>query len=141
MALVVKLHPDDLPKKAESLDSKSFKKKVYDVEDKNVKFLGDKPAIVDFYSTWCGPCKMLSPIIDELSEEYKGKVDFHKVNIDDELDLAVAFGVRSVPMLLYIPTEGKPELQAGAPPKDQIKYYVDGLLTKSKEKNKDDSDK
>tara|TARA_Y100000593_G_C4280646_1_gene322586 strand:- start:1093 stop:1485 length:393 start_codon:yes stop_codon:yes gene_type:complete len=127
-----------------NITTEDFKKKVYDIDnvketDSELKLLNDKPVVIDFYAPWCGPCKMLSPVIDELSKEYKGKVDFHKVNIDDELDLAVAFGVRSVPMLLYIPTKGKPELQAGAPPKDQIKYYVDGLLTKSE--GNDDSDK
>ena len=128
-----------------NITTKEFKKKVYDIDnvkstDTELKLLGKKPVVVDFYAPWCGPCKMLSPIIDELSEEYKN-IDFYKVDIDDELELAVAFGVRSVPMLLYIPTKGKPELQAGAPSKDQIKYYIEGLISKSDNKEKDDNKK
>tara|TARA_Y100001938_G_C7764527_1_gene270191 strand:- start:54 stop:452 length:399 start_codon:yes stop_codon:yes gene_type:complete len=132
MALVVKLHPDDLPKKAESLDSKSFKKKVYDVEDKNVKFLGDKPAIVDFYSTWCGPCKMLSPIFDKFADKYKDKIDFYKVNIDDELELAVAFNVMSVPNLLFIPMDSEAKLLPGAPNEDQLEQLIQENLIEEK---------
>ena len=95
-----------------------------------MKFLGDKPAIVDFYSTWCGPCKMLSPIFDKLSDKYEGKVDFYKVNIDDELDLAVAFNVMSVPNLLFIPMESEAKLLPGAPSESQLEQLIDENLLK-----------
>ena len=124
---------------ATHITTEDFKKKVYDIDnikpEEGLKLIGNKPVVVDFYAPWCGPCKVLEPIFDELSGSYEGRVDFYKVNIDDELNLAVAFGVRSVPMVLYIPTEGKPNLEAGAPSKDQLKYLVDGLLEKSKEDN------
>ena len=122
---------------ATNITTKSFNEKVYNLENiksaDDLKLIGDRPVVIDFYAPWCGPCKMLEPIFDELSEKYEGLVDFYKVNIDDDLDLAVSFGVRSVPMVLYIPTEGKPNLEAGAPSKDQMKYLVDGLLEQSKE--------
>ena len=122
---------------ATNITTEDFKKKVYDIDNiesaDDLKLIGNKPVVIDFYAPWCGPCKMLEPIFDELSEKYDGLVDFYKVNIDDELQLAVSFGVRSVPMVLYIPTEGKPNLEAGAPSKDQLKYLVDGLLEKSKD--------
>ena len=124
-----------------NITTKDFKKKVFDfskvkADDSELKLLNKKPVVVDFYAPWCGPCKILSPIIDELAEEYKGKVNFYKIDIEEELDIAVSFGVRSVPMLLFIPTKGKPELTAGAPSKDKIKYYVDGLISKSKKDTK-----
>ena len=124
---------------ATNITKEDFARKVYDIENietaDDLKLLGDKPVVIDFYAPWCGPCKMLEPIFDEVSEEYKGKVDFYKVDIDDELEIAVAFGIRSVPMMLYIPKEGKPNLEVGAPDKEQLKYFVDGLLEKSKGKN------
>ena len=123
---------------ATNITKEDFAKKVYDIANvesaDDLKLIGDKPVVIDFYAPWCGPCKMLEPIFDEVSEEYKGKVDFYKVDIDEELEIAVAFGVRSVPMMLYIPTEGKPSLDVGAPNKDELKYLVEGLLTKSKGK-------
>ena len=123
---------------ATNITKEDFAKKVYDVENvksaDDLKLIGDKPVVIDFYAPWCGPCKMLEPIFDEVSEEYKGKVDFYKVDIDEEMEIAIAFGVRSVPMMLYIPTEGKPNLEVGAPNKDELKYLVEGLLTKSKGK-------
>jgi len=119
-----------------NITKEDFTKKVYDIKNvesaDDLKLIGDKPVVIDFYAPWCGPCKMLEPIFDELSEKYESKVDFYKVNIDEELEIAVAFGVRSVPMILYIPKEGKPNLEVGAPTKDQLTYLVDGLIEQSK---------
>ena len=122
---------------ATNITTDEFNKKVFNMEDIDsdtgaIKLLGDKPVVIDFYAPWCGPCKVLEPVFDKISEEYEGKVDFYKVNIDEELDIAVAFGVRSVPMVLYLPTEGKGSMEVGAPSEDQLKYYVDGLIEKSK---------
>ena len=119
---------------ATNITKEDFAKKVYDIKNvesaDDLKLIGDKPVVIDFHTKWCGPCKMLSPVIDELSEEYNGKVDFYKVDIDEEMEIAIAFGVRSVPMMLYIPKTGKPNLEVGAPSKDELKYLVEGLLTK-----------
>ena len=121
---------------ATNITKEDFAKKVYDIKNvesaDDLKLIGDKPVVIDFYAPWCGPCKILEPVFDEVSEEYNGKVDFYKVDIDEEMEIAIAFGVRSVPMMLYIPTEGKPNLEVGAPGKDELKYLVEGLLTKSK---------
>ena len=121
---------------ATNITKEDIAKKVYDIANgesaDDLKLIGDKPVVIDFYAPWCGPCKMLEPIFDEVSKEYKDKVDFYKVDIDEEMEIAIAFGVRSVPMMLYIPTEGKPNLEVGAPGKDELKYLVEGLLTKSK---------
>ena len=92
------------------------------------KFLGDKPAVIDFYAAWCGPCKALSPILEEVSEEYAGKVDIYKVNIESEEELATLFGVRSVPTLFFIPTQGNPQRTLGVMPKRQIEERLNDLL-------------
>ncbi|MBO7262541.1 MAG: thioredoxin [Alistipes sp.] len=94
------------------------------------KFLGDKPALVDFYASWCRPCQMLSPIIDELAEEYAGKVDIYKVNVDDEQEVAAHFNVRSIPTLAYIPLNDRPTLVPGASSKVQLKENIENLLLK-----------
>ena len=78
------------------------------------EFLGDKPALIDFYAEWCGPCKMLAPVLEELSNEYAGKVDIYKVNVDDEEELAMLFGIRSIPTLIFIEQNGTMHRSQGA---------------------------
>ena len=118
-----------------------FNKNVYDLKktDDNgeLKFLGKKPVLIDFYATWCGPCRVLEPILDELYTEYDGEVDIYKVNTEDEMELAAAFGVMSLPTLLFIPMEGKPAISPGAPPKQMLKELIDEkLLGKEIKKDK-----
>ena len=109
-----------------------FNKNVYDLtkvdENGELKFLGKKPVLIDFYATWCGPCRVLEPILDELYTEYDGKIDIYKVNTEDEQELAGAFGVMSLPTLLFIPIEGKPVISPGAPPKTYLKELIDEKL-------------
>lgn len=95
------------------------------------QFLGTRPAVIDFYAPWCGPCRMLAPVLEELAEEYEGKIDIYKVNIDEEEALASAFAVRSVPTLILIPMQGAPQRSLGALPKPQLKALLDGLLNHS----------
>ena len=114
------------------LTKAEFLNKVYNFE-KNPnawKFEGNKPAIVDFFATWCGPCKALSPIMEELAQEYNGKVDIYKIDVDQEEELAAAFGVRSIPTLLFIPMQGKPTITQGAMPKAELKRMIDEHLLK-----------
>jgi thioredoxin 1 len=106
---------------AQQLTKETFKQKVYNYElNQEWKFEGDIPAVVDFWASWCGPCRMVGPIIDELSTEYAGKINFYKVNVDDEPELAGIFGIRSIPSMLFIPTEGKPKMSVGALPKEAL---------------------
>ena len=107
-----------------------FLKKVYDFE-KNPdewKYLGSQPAIVDFYADWCGPCRQLSPVLDELAKEYSGKLIIYKVNVDNERGLATFFGIRSIPTLLFIPMRGKPQRSLGALSKTELKGIIKDVL-------------
>lgn len=107
-----------------------FLKKVYDFE-KNPdewKYLGPQPAIVDFYADWCGPCRQLSPVLDELAKEYSGKLTIYKVNVDNERGLATFFGIRSIPTLLFIPMKGKPQRSLGALSKTELKGIIKDVL-------------
>lgn len=107
-----------------------FLKKVYDFE-KNPdewKYLGSQPAIVDFYADWCGPCRQLSPVLDELAKEYSGKLTIYKVNVDNERGLASFFGIRSIPTLLFIPMKGKPQRSLGALSKTELKGIIKDVL-------------
>ena len=108
-----------------------FDKNVYDTNVESgdeIKFLGKKPVVLDFHAKWCGPCKALSPILKELDKEYNGKIDIYKMDIEEELAIAQQFNVMSVPTLVFIPLDGKPAIQAGAPSKDALKEIIDSRL-------------
>ena len=112
------------------LTKSEFLKKVanYEANPQEWKFLGDKPALIDFYATWCGPCKGLSPVLEELSEEYAGKIDIYKIDIDQEEELASIFNIRSVPTLIFSPMAGSPQMAQGALPKPTLKEAIENVL-------------
>ena len=113
----------------EHLTKQTFLDKVFNFEqNQEWKFDGELPALIDFYADWCGPCKMVAPILEELAEEYKGKINIYKIDTEAEQELAGAFGIQSIPSLLFIPMEGKPQMTAGALPKDTLKQVIDDEL-------------
>ena len=114
------------------LTKADFLKKVMDYETnpQEWKYLGDKPAIIDFYASWCGPCKMVAPILEELAEEYDGQIYIYKVNTEMEQELAGVFGIRSIPSILFVPMEGQPQMATGAMPKSSFKEAIEQVLLK-----------
>jgi thioredoxin 1 len=113
----------------EHLTLQTFKTKVFDFEtNKDWKFEGPKPAIIDFYADWCSPCRMVAPILEELKEEYGEKLDIYKVNTEQERELAGMFGIQSIPSLLFIPSTGQPQMAMGALPKETFKKAISDLL-------------
>jgi thioredoxin 1 len=113
----------------EHLTKETFLSKVFNYEqNKEWKFEGTKPCIIDFYADWCGPCKMVAPVLEELSREYGEKLDVFKVNTEEEQELAAVFGIRSIPSFLFVPSEGQPQMALGALPKDTfVKAFKDVL--------------
>ena len=113
----------------EQLTKETFLTKVFDFEkNQDWKFNGELPAIIDFWAPWCGPCRMVGPVLEELSEEYKGKVNIYKVNTDEEQELGGVFGIRSIPSILFVPLTGQPKMSVGALPKESIKQAIDKEL-------------
>ena len=113
----------------EHLTKDTFKEKVFDYENNSEwNFTGDKPAIIDFYADWCGPCRTVAPLLEELSQEYEGKIDIYKVDTDAEQELAQVFGIRSIPSILFIPGEGQPQMTQGALPKQAFKDAIRDVL-------------
>ena len=113
----------------EKLTKSEFLSKVFDYENNQEwKYQGELPAIIDFYADWCQPCKMVAPVLEELSEEFADKIKIYKVDTEVEQELASVFGIRSIPSLLFIPSEGKPQMAQGALPKDALKEAINNIL-------------
>lgn len=117
----------------EHLTKETFIKKVFDYENnKEWKFAGNKPCIIDFYADWCGPCKMVAPILEELDKEYAGKVDIYKIDTEVEQELSSVFGIRSIPSMLFCPMDEQPQMSAGALPKPSLVQMINDILLKEK---------
>ena len=113
----------------EHLNIETFKTKVFNYEtNKEWKFEGDKPCLIDFYADWCGPCKMVTPVLEELSKEYDGKLDIYKIDTEDQRELSSMFGIQSIPSLLFVPKEGQPRMAMGALPKESFKKAIKDIL-------------
>ncbi|HHU34005.1 MAG TPA: thioredoxin [Bacteroidetes bacterium] len=116
--------------KTVKLTEKDFLAKVadYKANPREWIYLGEKPAIIDFYADWCGPCKMIAPILEELADEYSEDIVIYKVDTETEQELAAAFGIRSIPSILFIPMKGSPQMAQGALPKATLKEAIDEIL-------------
>lgn len=112
------------------LTKEEFLKKVvnYETSPNEWKYLGDKPCLIDFYADWCGPCKAVAPVLEELAREYDGQIYIYKIDTDKEQELAGVFGIRSIPSLLFVPMTGQPQMSMGAMPKNQLKEAIDKVL-------------
>lgn len=122
------------------LTAEDFKKNIFDyTTEQEWKYKGALPAIIDFYADWCGPCKMVAPILEELGKEYEGKLIIYKVDTEAEQELSGVFGIRSIPTFLFIPMEGQPMLQPGAFPKSTFKQVIEEELLVAEKADLDDS--
>jgi len=115
------------------LTTTEFKTKVFDYQlNTEWKYAGDKPCLIDFYATWCAPCRVIAPILEELAEEYEGKIYIYKVDTGAEQELAQVFGIRSIPSLLFVPMTGQPQMTQGAMGKADLKHIIDEVLLNKK---------
>jgi thioredoxin len=113
----------------EHLTKETFLSKVFNYEqNKEWKFEGDKPCMIDFYADWCGPCKIVAPILEELAKEYEGKLDIYKIDTEQEQELASVFGIRSIPSLLFVPRNGQPQMAMGALPRETFEKAFKEVL-------------
>lgn len=113
----------------EKLTTEDFKKKVFDYEAKKEwEYAGDLPAIIDFYADWCGPCKMVAPVLEKVAKKYEGKIHVYKVDTEAEQELAGVFGIQSIPTLYFVPKKGNPSYAMGALPQSQIEKAVSEIL-------------
>jgi thioredoxin 1 len=113
----------------EQLSKKTFTEKIFAYEDKKEwEYLGKLPAIIDFYADWCGPCKMVAPILEKLAAEYEGKINIYKVNTDKEQELATAFGIMTIPSLMFIPKQGQPQMTRGVLSREVFIKMINDVL-------------
>ena len=121
---------DEEKTKPEHLTVETFKEKVFNYEKNPDQwvFEGDKPVVIDFYADWCRPCKLIAPIMEDLAKEYDGQVVIYKVNTEQQRELSRLFNIRSIPAVLFVPQEGKPQMTTGALPKETYKQVIDEFL-------------
>ncbi|MCE5305621.1 MAG: thioredoxin [Chloroherpetonaceae bacterium] len=113
----------------EYLTKETFLEKVFDYEtNEEWSYKGERPCIIDFYADWCGPCKMVAPIMEELSKDYSGSVDIYKIDTDEQTELAEVFGIRSIPSVLFCPVGDQPRLAVGAMPKESYIQAIDDIF-------------
>lgn len=112
------------------MTTEMFKDRIMDYGQQQSEWLykGKRPAVIDFYATWCGPCKATAPVVAAMAEKYDGKVDFYKVDVDRQEELAAVFGIRSIPTLLFIPVSGNPQMQVGAMNQQQMEQAINGIM-------------
>ena len=117
------------------LTAEDFREKIFEyTKDEEWKYKGAQPAIIDFYADWCGPCKAIAPVLEELSNEYEGKLLIYKIDTDKEAELSGLFGIQSIPTLLFIPVEGAPMMQKGAIPKKAFQQVIEERLLTTADK-------
>jgi thioredoxin len=115
------------------LNKETFKQQVFDFEtNKEWNYEGKVPAILDFYADWCGPCKMLAPVLNNIQKEYSGKIQVFKVDTDKEKELAAMFGITSLPTIVFIPVEGEPQAVMGFMPKEDLEKTITEVLKVNK---------
>jgi thioredoxin 1 len=115
----------------QNLTAQGFKDNIFDYEgEQDWKFKGERPVIIDFYADWCGPCKAIAPVLEELSNEYQGRLDIYKIDTEKERELSALFGIQSIPTFLFIPVTGEPMMQRGAFPKDVFREVIEERLLK-----------
>jgi len=113
----------------EHLTNETFKEKIFNFEEnKDWKYEGNLPCVIDFYADWCGPCKIVAPILEELAGEYEGKMNIYKVDTEEQRELAGMFGIQSIPSLLFVPMEGMPQMAMGALPKETFEKAFADIL-------------
>ena len=129
LMLIIPIIAEEVRVKPEHLTLETFKEKVFDFENETEwNYKGETPAIIDFYADWCGPCKQIAPIMEELAIEYDGKVKIYKVDTEDQKQLASIFGIRSIPSILFIPKDGQPQMSTGALPKENFVQMIKEIL-------------
>jgi thioredoxin len=113
----------------EHLTKESFLNKIFNYEkNKEWKYEGERPCIIDFYADWCGPCKIVAPVLEELAKDFDGKINVFKVDTEDQQELASVFGIRSIPSFLFVPSEGQPQMAMGALPKETFVKALKDVL-------------
>ena len=118
----------------ELLKKETFKEKIFNFEEnKEWKFEGELPCMIDFYADWCQPCKIVEPILEELAEEYEGKINVFRVNTEEEQELSAIFGIQSIPSLLFVPMDEQPQMAMGALPKDTFEKAIEDVLKITKD--------